>query len=40
MDDFAAFIDGLDVPYEVQEELRRITPQNYTGLSRLLVDVS
>ena len=28
----SAFIDGLDVSPEVKEELRRITPENYTGI--------
>jgi adenylosuccinate lyase len=27
----AAFIDGLDLPANVREELRRLTPANYTG---------
>lgn len=27
------FIDGLDVPEEVKDELRQITPFNYTGIS-------
>ncbi|MBU1644031.1 MAG: adenylosuccinate lyase [Nanoarchaeota archaeon] len=37
-DDFRTFIDGLDVSDEVKEELRQITPTNYTGIARLLVD--
>ncbi len=28
----AEFIDSLDVPSEVKEELRRITPENYIGI--------
>ncbi len=28
----SAFIDGLDVSPEVKEELKRITPENYTGI--------
>lgn len=28
---FVEFIDGLEVPEPVKQELRRITPQNYTG---------
>lgn len=28
----ASFIEGLDVPDDVKEELKRITPQNYTGI--------
>lgn len=28
----AAFIDGLDVSEGIKEELRRITPMNYTGI--------
>jgi adenylosuccinate lyase len=29
----AAFIDGLDVADAVKEELKRLTPENYTGLA-------
>src|SRR3989338_4427059 len=32
------FIDGLDVSEKVKKELRKITPQNYTGLASKLVN--
>ena len=38
MDDFKTFIGGLDVPDVVKEELRQITPANYTGIARLLAE--
>ncbi len=38
MNDFRAFIDGLGVSPEVKEELRQISPTNYTGIARLLVE--
>ena len=38
MDDFKKFIGGLDVSDEVKEELRQITPTNYTGIARLLAE--
>lgn len=38
MDDFRTFIDGLDVSNRVKEELRQITPTNYIGIARLLVE--
>ena len=38
MDDFRTFINGLDVSQEVKEELRQISPTNYTGIARLLVE--
>jgi adenylosuccinate lyase len=28
----AAFIDSLDVPRSVKDELRKITPETYTGI--------
>jgi adenylosuccinate lyase len=31
-DAIKTFIDGLDVPQEVKETLRAITPQNYVGI--------
>ena len=37
MADFEKFIDGLNVPEKVKKELRKITPQNYTGLAAKLV---
>lgn len=36
MDDFSAFINGLDVSDEIKKELSQITPTNYTGIARLL----
>lgn len=33
--DLIAFIDGLDVSDEVKEQLRRLTPHNYTGIDLL-----
>lgn len=38
MDDFRKFIDELDVSDTVKKELRLISPKNYTGISRLLVE--
>ncbi len=38
MDDFRRFIDGLDVSEAVKDELRQISPTNYTGIARLLVE--
>ncbi|MBI2668131.1 adenylosuccinate lyase [Candidatus Woesearchaeota archaeon] len=38
MDDFGRFIDGLNVSEEIREELKQITPTNYTGIARLLVE--
>jgi adenylosuccinate lyase len=31
-DEFAAFIDGLAIDPSVKEELKKITPENYTGI--------
>ncbi len=31
----AAFVDTLDVPASVKEEIKRITPENYTGIDGL-----
>ena len=31
--DIAAFIEGLDVAESVKEELRRLSPQTYTGVT-------
>ena len=31
-EDIALFIDGLDVSESVKEELRRLSPQTYTGI--------
>ncbi len=33
MEDFAKFIEGLDVSNPVKDELRAITPRNYTGIA-------
>jgi len=38
LEDFRKFIDGLNVPEKVKKELRKITPQNYTGLASKLVN--
>ncbi len=38
MDDFRRFIDGLDVSEAVKDGLRQISPTNYTGIARLLVE--
>lgn len=37
IDDFRTFIDSLDVSDAVKDELRQITPANYTGIAALLV---
>lgn len=39
MDDFSKFIDGLDISNDIKEELKQITPRNYTGIARLLVEI-
>ena len=36
MEDFANFIDGLQVSESVKKELRKITPENYIGLASKL----
>ena len=36
--DMHAFVDSLDIKDEVKEELKRVTPENYTGLAELLVE--
>lgn len=36
MDDFRTFIDSLDISDSVKEELRQITPTNYTGIAKRL----
>jgi adenylosuccinate lyase len=33
----AAFVDGLDLPVEAKERLRRLRPDSYTGLAERLV---
>jgi adenylosuccinate lyase len=38
MNDFKNFIDELDVSDGVKAELRKISPENYTGIARLLVE--
>ncbi|MBS3073974.1 adenylosuccinate lyase [Candidatus Pacearchaeota archaeon] len=37
MDDFKNFIERLNVSEKIKEELKQITPVNYTGIARLLV---
>ena len=34
----AEFIDGLEVTDAIKEELRALSPANYTGVSAALVD--
>lgn len=34
----AVFIESLEVPESVREELRQITPENYTGICRFFDD--
>jgi adenylosuccinate lyase len=36
LDDFATFIDGLEVSPKVKERLKKLRPQNYTGLAAQL----
>ena len=38
LDDFRTFIDELDILEPIKEELRQITPTNYTGIAKLLVE--
>ncbi len=38
MNDFNLFINELNVSEEIKEELKRITPKNYIGLAKILVD--
>ena len=33
LDDFATFIDGLEVPAEVKKRLKELRPENYIGLA-------
>jgi adenylosuccinate lyase len=33
LDDFATFIDGLEVSPKIKERLKKLRPRNYTGLS-------
>jgi len=37
MDDFNLFIDSLDLTSNIKEELKTISPTNYTGIASLLV---
>lgn len=39
MKDFHNFIDGLDVADPVKEELKRIAPENYTGIAEKLAEL-
>jgi adenylosuccinate lyase len=36
MDDFAAFIEGLDIGQETKARLKALRPENYTGLAGIL----
>ncbi|MEK6842297.1 MAG: adenylosuccinate lyase [Nanoarchaeota archaeon] len=38
MEDFGIFINGLNIREEIKNELRQITPTNYTGIAKLLVE--
>jgi adenylosuccinate lyase len=38
MDDFRAFIEELNVSDEIRGELKKITPNNYTGIAKLIVE--
>ncbi|MBI4175672.1 MAG: adenylosuccinate lyase [Candidatus Aenigmarchaeota archaeon] len=38
MDDFRQFIDGLDIPDTVKEEMRSLTPETYTGLAKRIAE--
>lgn len=40
MQDFQDFIEKLDVSEKVKEELKQITPKNYIGIAKLLVEYS
>ena len=33
LEDFAAFIDGLDIKPEVKKRLKALRPENYLGLA-------
>ena len=39
MDILGTFIDGLEVGDDVKAELKKITPQNYTGIAATLVEM-
>ncbi|GAI58205.1 unnamed protein product, partial [marine sediment metagenome] len=39
MNDFYKFIDGLDISDGVKVKLKQITPKNYTGIAKLLVEI-
>jgi len=38
MEDFGAFIDGLDVSDSVKDELRKIKPENYIGIASTIIN--
>ncbi len=38
MDDFATFIDNLDVPAKVKQELKKFTPLSYIGLATKIAE--
>ena len=39
LEDFVKFIDGLKVSDKVKDELKQITPTNYIGIAKLLVEM-
>jgi len=39
IDDLRNFVDGLEIPDDVKERLKEITPQNYTGLAKVICDL-
>lgn len=39
MTDFLIFIDTLGIPEKVKEELKKITPKNYTGIAQTLSEI-
>jgi adenylosuccinate lyase len=38
-DDIANFVESLDIPDRVKEELQRVTPKNYTGIAQILTEI-
>lgn len=38
MNDFETFIESLEISDSVKKELHQLTPRNYTGIAKLLVD--
>ena len=39
LDDFATFIDGLEVSPKIKERLKKLRAQNYTGLAMQLAKI-